>query len=94
MTVENLGLIAGAITSMAIVPQVVRSFRTRSVRDISVWQPLLLEIGMVLWLLYGVLINDVPLIAANGFSIVCNTLLIIMKIVFRETASPIANPSD
>lgn len=88
MTTQSLGLIAGTITSLAIIPQVLRSFRTRSVRDISIWQPLLLEIGMVLWLFYGVLINDMPLIVANGFSIFCNTLLIVMKIAFKEAPSP------
>jgi len=84
MNATHIGLVAGALTSVAVIPQVVRTFRTRHARDISVWQPVLLDIGMFLWLIYGILLNDLPLILANAFSIVCNTLLIYMKIYFGE----------
>jgi MtN3 and saliva related transmembrane protein len=80
MTVTELGLLAGAITSLAGVPQVMRAWRTKSVEDISIWQPVLLTVGMSLWLLYGVLIGDLPLMAANAFSLVCYILLIILKV--------------
>jgi MtN3 and saliva related transmembrane protein len=88
MTTTDLGLVAGAVTSVAVIPQVVKTFRTRHARDISIWQPLLLDIGMVLWLIYGILIRDLPLILANSFSIICNTLLIFMKIYFRDGDKP------
>ncbi len=84
MTVTHLGLLAGAITSAAAIPQVVRSYRSKHVRDISIWQPVLLDVGMVLWLVYGVIIRDVPLMVANAFSLVCYTLLIVMKFAYRE----------
>jgi MtN3 and saliva related transmembrane protein len=84
MNITHIGLVAGAITSAAVVPQVVRTYRTRHARDISIWQPVLLDIGMLLWLIYGVFLKDMPLILANGFSIVCNTLLIGMKIYFKD----------
>lgn len=84
MNVTYLGLLAGTITTAAAVPQVVRTYRTRQARDISIWQPVLLNIGMSLWLTYGLIIGDTPLIVANGFSIVCYSLLIVMKIVYKE----------
>ena len=84
MIATQLGLVAGAVTSCAVIPQVVKAYRSKHVRDISIWQPVILVIGMGLWLLYGLLINDVPLIAANIFSIFCNTFLIAMKIIYRE----------
>jgi MtN3 and saliva related transmembrane protein len=84
MNVTHIGLIAGAITSAAVIPQVVRTYRTRHARDISIWQPVLLDIGMLLWLIYGIMIGDLPLILANAFSIFCNTLLIVMKIYYKE----------
>ncbi len=80
-----LGLIAGAFTSMAVIPQVIKSYRTRHVRDISIWQPVLLDIGTGLWLVYGIMIGDIPIIAANAFSIVCNSLLICMKLVYGDS---------
>ena len=84
MTVTWLGLIAGAITSFAAVPQVVRTYRTRHARDISIWQPILLTAGMALWLVYGILLKDVPLITANLFSLLCYGTLIVLKIRYRD----------
>lgn len=84
MNLLHLGLLAGILTSGAVLPQIYRAFRTRQVRDISVWQPVLLVVGMGLWLLYGILIGDLPLIAANIFSISCNLILIGMKVFYAE----------
>ena len=84
MNITLLGLLAGTITSAAAIPQVVRTYRTRHARDISIWQPVLLNLGMLLWLYYGVCLKDLPLILANAFSILCYSLLIFMKIYFKE----------
>ena len=84
MNITHLGLVAGAITTAAGIPQVVRAYRTRHTRDISIWQPVLLNIGMTLWLIYGLLLGDMPLIIANAFSIVCYSALIIMKFRYRD----------
>lgn len=78
----HIGLFAGLLTSFAVVPQVVRTWRTKHAKDLSIWQPLLLVAGMLLWLIYGLMINDTPLIAANTFSLLCYFLLIGMKIVY------------
>ena len=80
----HIGLVAGFLTSVAAVPQVVKSYRSRHVRDISIWQPVLLTAGMVLWLIYGILLNDLPLITANIFSLACYAVLIVMKVVYRD----------
>jgi len=79
-----LGLAAGAVTSVAVIPQVVKSYRSRHVRDISIWQPVLLVLGTGLWLVYGLILGDIPLILANSFSIFCNSMLILMKIMFID----------
>lgn len=84
MNATYLGLIAGAVTSTAVIPQVVKSYKTKHVRDISIWQPVLLDAGMGLWLAYGIIIGDVPLIIANSFSILCNSILICMKIFYVD----------
>jgi MtN3 and saliva related transmembrane protein len=84
MNITNLGLLAGAITTAAAFPQVIKTYRTRHARDISIWQPILLNVGMLLWLIYGIFLRDLPLILANAISILFYTLLIIMKIYFKE----------
>ena len=92
MTPTTIGLFAGAFTSIASIPQVVKTLKTRHVRDISIWQPLLLTLGVALWMIYGILINDLPLILANVTPLVCNVILTGMKICYgREDREPGGN---
>ena len=80
MTPTTIGLLAGSLTSVAAIPQVIKTLKTRHVRDISIWQPLLLAFGVALWMIYGILINDLPLIVANITPLICNVILTGMKI--------------
>lgn len=82
MNSTTIGLVAGTLTSIAAIPQVIKTLKTRHVRDISVWQPLLLAFGVALWMVYGILINDFPLIVANITPLICNVLLTGMKICY------------
>ncbi|MBL0224943.1 MAG: SemiSWEET transporter [Geobacteraceae bacterium] len=84
MNPTTLGLVAGTLTSIAAIPQLVKTLRTRHARDISIWQPLLLAIGVALWLIYGVLIQDLPLILANIVPLICNIMLTILKLLYRN----------
>ena len=84
ISVTCIGLVAGALTSLAGVPQVVRTWRTGNARDISIWQPVLLTVGMALWLVYGIALGDLPLILANAFSMACYILLIVMKVRYGD----------
>lgn len=84
MTPTTLGLVAGTLTSIAAIPQLIKTLRTRHARDISVWQPLLLAIGIALWLMYGVLIHDLPLVLANIVPLICNIMLTILKVRYRN----------
>lgn len=84
MSATWLGLFAGLLTSIAALPQLVKTWRSRHVRDLSIWQPLLLSAGVALWLVYGVLIADVPLILANITPLICNLLLTALKLRYRH----------
>jgi MtN3 and saliva related transmembrane protein len=84
MTATTIGLVAGTLTSIAAIPQVVKTVRTRHARDISIWQPLLLAFGVALWMVYGILIHDLPLILANIIPLVCNALLTVLKLHYRN----------
>jgi MtN3 and saliva related transmembrane protein len=84
MSATWIGLIAGLLTSIAALPQVIKTWRSRHARDLSIWQPLLLSIGIALWLIYGMLIRNIPLILANITPLVCNLLLTAMKIRFNN----------
>jgi MtN3 and saliva related transmembrane protein len=79
MDIVILGLLAGAITSVGFIPQLVKGYRTKKLDDVSYWMPLVLVFGMFLWLVYGILRSDIAIIVANIFAVGCNSLLIIMK---------------
>ena len=74
-----LGFIAGIVTSFGFIPQLIRGYQTKKLHDISYWMPMILALGMLLWLLYGVIRYDIAIIAANAFGVSCNILLIGMK---------------
>jgi MtN3 and saliva related transmembrane protein len=80
VTPSTIGFVAGTLTSIAAIPQLVKTLKTRHVRDISIWQPLLLAFGVGLWMVYGILISDLPLIVANITPLICNVILTGMKI--------------
>ena len=84
MTPITIGYVAGILTSIAAIPQLIKTLRSRHARDISIWQPLLLSIGLALWIIYGILIHDPPLVLANIVPLICNILLTGLKLRYRN----------
>lgn len=78
-----VGLAAGTLTTLAFVPQVIRVFRTRSTRDISLPTFVALVLGTVLWLVYGILLDELPLIAANGVSLALVSAVLWGKLKYK-----------
>ena len=78
--VTLLGLAAAFLTTLAFVPQAVKIIRTRHTKDISLWMYILLNIGLVLWLTYGVLLRDPALILANSVTFIPTFTILILKI--------------
>lgn len=77
-----LGLSAGTLTTAAFVPQVLKVWRTRSTRDISILTFAALTVGTALWLTYGILAGDLPLVAANSVSLALIGAILVGKIRF------------
>lgn len=79
----TLGLVAGTLTTMAYLPQLVKTWKSKSAEDIS-WSMLItLCIGILLWLIYGTSIHDVPVICANMVTLALASIILILKIRFR-----------
>lgn len=76
-----LGFVAGTLTTVAYVPQVVRSWKLKETKDLSLAMLVLYLCGVSLWLVYGFWIGSLPVIAANGVSI--GLLLILTGIKLR-----------
>jgi MtN3 and saliva related transmembrane protein len=78
--VTLLGLLAATLTTIAFVPQVVKTWRTRSTHDISLGMFAILVAGMTAWLIYGALIGDLPLVLANAVTLGLAGTILIFKI--------------
>jgi MtN3 and saliva related transmembrane protein len=78
--IRTIGYIAGVITTLAFVPQVVRSWRTRSTRDLSLIWLVAFSSGVALWLTYGILLREPPIIAANATTFVLAAILLWIRL--------------
>jgi MtN3 and saliva related transmembrane protein len=84
---EWVGVIAGVFTAVSLLPQLIKLIRHKKAEDISLFFLIMLFCGLSLWIWYGFLRNDIPIIATNVFSLVVNTLMIILGIKYkRKTA--------
>lgn len=77
---ETIGLVAGALTTLSFLPQVLQTWRTRSTKDISLPMFLTFCAGVLLWLVYGVMIHSLPVMLANGVTFVLSGAILMMKI--------------
>jgi len=75
-----IGLLAATCTTGSFLPQVIRAWRTRSTRDVSALMFVLLVTGNALWLLYGALIGDLPIIVANLITITLVAIILALKL--------------
>ena len=78
--VTLIGLAAACLTTVAFTPQVVKAWRTRSTRDLSLGMYLVLASGIVLWLIYGLMLEDLPLILANSVTLLLVSIILYCKI--------------
>jgi len=79
-----LGLVAGALTTASFVPQLVKVWRTKSAEDISMGMFATFCMGVVLWLIYGIALRDVAIIAANGVTLVLALAIVVLKIRYAH----------
>jgi len=78
--ISLLGSVAGLCTTIAFLPQVVRTWQTRSTDDISLGMFALMVFGIFLWLVYGIERGDWPLIVADGASLVLAGVILCLKL--------------
>ncbi len=81
-SLELFGLLAGAVTSIGFIPQLVRGHKTKKLDDISYFMPIVLAFGMTLWFVYGLLQEALAVMVANVFGVGCCLILISMKKIY------------
>lgn len=75
-----IGLMAAALTTISFVPQVIHILKTKDTKGISLVMYLIFTAGIVCWLSYGILLNDLPIIVANSITLVLASTILVFKI--------------
>ena len=77
---EIIGLIAAVLTSAAFAPQAIKTIRTQNTDGLSLGMYLIFTIGITCWLIYGIYLNDLPIILANSITLLFSMTILILKI--------------
>jgi len=77
-----IGMVAAVLTTTAFLPQVIKSFRSRHTKDISLLMYGAFSIGVFLWIVYGIIIGEAPVIMANSLTLLLAAVIIRLKIKF------------
>jgi MtN3 and saliva related transmembrane protein len=79
---DLLGIVAGALTTAAFVPQAWRVWKTRSTRDLSLPMYAIFTTGVALWLVYGIQIGSLPVVASNAVTLLLAAAVLAMKLKY------------
>jgi len=82
--IQGIGIAAGFFTAISLVPQVIKIIKEKKAQDISLFYLAILFIGLCLWISYGFLKKDVPVLATNILSLLINCLTFFLSIKFKK----------
>lgn len=79
-TITIVGLCAAICTTTSFLPQAIKTIKTKNTKDIALSMYVLMFVGILLWLTYGILIKDLPIILANVASSILSGIVLVMKL--------------
>jgi MtN3 and saliva related transmembrane protein len=79
-----LGIVAGFFTSASLLPQLIKIIKDKHVEDLSIGMFISLLIGLILWIVYGILRDDLPIILTNSFSVLLNLSIIFLRFKYKR----------
>lgn len=82
--VTVIGLAAGFCTTLAFLPQAVKTWKSKSAKDLSLGMYSILCTGILLWLIYGILISDIPIIIANSVTLMLALSILYFKLIYKD----------
>ncbi len=92
---ENiLGLVAGGITSVAMLPQLIKVLKEKDVEDLSILMICSLIVGLSLWVWYGFIKDELPIILSNAFAVLVNVCLLIATFIYKKKNSEKSDSSE
>ena len=81
--IKYIGFFAAFCTTIAFLPQAIKVFKSKSTKDISLYMFLIFTIGVLSWLIYGIIIRDLPIIFANAVTLILSFFILIYKIKYK-----------
>ncbi|CAD7774324.1 PQ loop repeat protein [Candidatus Methanoperedenaceae archaeon GB50] len=81
--ITTIGLIAATCTTISFLPQVLKTIKTKHTEDLSIGMYSVLTTGIFLWFIYGILIKDLPVMIANGITLIFSTTILILKLKYK-----------
>ncbi len=82
--IQVVGITAGSITALSMVPQLIKIIKEKKVEDISLWMLIALLTGLSFWTVYGFLKHDIPILVTNLFSLLINFILMGLRIKYKK----------
>lgn len=83
-TEEVIGIAAGICTASSLLPQVIKTIKTKEAEEVALGMLLTLMAGLILWIIYGWMRKDIPIIATNCFSLLLNAVMIFLRIKYGK----------
>ena len=81
--IEILGFAAATLTTLAFLPQLIKTWQSKSAKDVSLEMLITFCIGVFLWLVYGIYIQSSPVIVANLLTLIFNLIILSLKIKYE-----------
>lgn len=81
---DVLGLVAGICTTIAVLPQIKKTWQTKKAEDVSPGMFSILIFGVFLWVIYGITQRDMPIIVTNGVSLALNGMMLFLMLRYRK----------
>lgn len=79
-----IGLAAGFCTTIAFLPQAIKTWKSKSAKDLSLGMYSIFCTGVILWLTYGILISDIPIILTNAATLTLAISILYFKLSFKD----------
>lgn len=81
--VDIIGYAAGFFILISIIPQIIKSWKTKSTKDLSLPKYIIYTSGVLLWLIYGIVITNGPMILINSINIVLASSMLYLKLRYK-----------
>ncbi len=81
---EIIGYIAASLTTLSFLPQAIKVIKTRDTKSISLIMYVLFSIGVAMWLAYGILLNNLPILIANAVTLALALVILYFKLTERK----------